>query len=474
MTFLKKASRVFSWFLILVIIVSVALLAVISLRKMIAQKPRDPAQTAHSEEFSEDSKRFVKSLFQILDTLEKGYYYGLSAEQKERIFTATREAINRETMTLDCHTFILPAKSGAHVKEELSGNVAGIGTNISVHSDDNKDAMLRAEKFGTRMRKKYKDAPMKCGAPPPLTAVEKQESEAIQKEARMLGAHGLFIVNALPNSPAKKAGLETGWTIRAVNGTSVVGMSIEDAAGLIKGEPGSTVKLLVMPPLRDSASENLQERTITRALVVVPQISSEVITILGKNGVPKKIGYLKISRFTKNSWEQFAEHLRALPPEKLIIDVRGNGGGDLPAIDKILDQLVPPGLPLLYMKTLPTGDIEGPYLVSVAEVPKLFSGKIAVLTDGYSASASEILAGVLRDHKLATLIGEKTYGKGSVQGIFPLPDGSLLKMTTALYALPSKELIDGKGIKPDIKVMDDPATEKDEVLDKALEFLSAQ
>ncbi|MBI1998709.1 MAG: PDZ domain-containing protein [Parcubacteria group bacterium] len=443
--------------------------AQVSVKEAAAQQ--FPAPLA--ELLSEESQKFLESLTEVLYTLEQGGYYEISAEQKEQMFTAVHEAISRETMSLDCHTFISSAKDAENFAEELRGTFVGIGVRISVHPDDDKAATLRAEAFEKKVAEKYKDVPAKCGFDSLLSASERQEREEIVALANTVGVHGVFLLEVLPGSPAEKAGLKNGWALLTIDGTPVSGMPLSDITKIIKGNAGTTVVLGIVAGPPPAAQGGIREITVTRELVTIQQISSAVKDILGRDGKTQKIGYLKIGSFIGASAAQFEEHLRALPPEKLIIDVRGNPGGDLFGVGTMLDRLMPVGLPKIYLKRRSEKPLEL-YMVSRGRVPRLFFGKIVVLIDGYSASAAEIFAGVLRDHNLATLVGEKTYGKGSVQRVFYMPDGTSLKMTTELFALPSKKLIDGIGVAPDITTTDNLATPQDEVVEKALEFLLAQ
>ncbi len=424
-------------------------------------------------ELSPESRKFELSLRFVLHLLEKGFYYELSPEQKSALFERIREAINKELRPIDRHTVIFSEKETREFEEDVEGEFGGIGATVSVHPEDNSAERDRLEDLQVMMEEKYQERNGKKLFDL-LSADEKQEIEKILKAIGTIGARGILVGKPFPGSPAEKAGLREGWTIHAVDGVSVQGMLLEeDAINRIRGKPGTRVVLGVAQNSEESPrADSLVEIIVTRGIVEIPQITSTILDAQGTDGAVQKIGYLKIANFMGDSVAQFEEYLRALPPEKLIIDIRGNGGGSINDAYAILDRLMPEGLVMFSMKnregeTTQTADSNG-------DSPPLFSGKIVVLTDRYSASASEILAGVLHDHKLATLVGEKTFGKGSAQTYFPLFDKTAFKMTTELFFLPNGETPNGIGIEPDIYAEDDPRTPEDEVLRAALAFLAAQ
>ncbi|MBI3075266.1 MAG: PDZ domain-containing protein, partial [Parcubacteria group bacterium] len=320
----------------------------------------------------------------------------------------------------------------------------------------------------------------KCGKPP-FTSDEEREWNAIDVALKTIGKKGMAI-GVLPNSPAERAGLKNGWAILSVDGKSLVGMNINDAVLLIRGEAGTTVTLGIVESPSDASAPNEKRISVVRGAVTIMHVTGKVIETKGAGGGTQKIGYLKIDAFMGDADKQFEKQLAALGVGKLIIDVRGNGGGDARSVYRILKSLLPMNAPTAYF-VRKNGDMKelGTIYPSIRALFSLsstlvFSGKLVVLIDGNSASASEIFAGALRDHKRATLIGEKTFGKGSVQTIYSLPDGTILKLTTALYALPSKEFIDGKGIEPHIKVAETLATGEagDKVFDAAIAFLAKE
>lgn len=260
----------------------------------------------------------------------------------------------------------------------------------------------------------------------------------------------IVIVNPFDGAPAKEAGIKPGDIIVDIDGTSVVGMELSDAVTLMKGEPDTTVSVKV---LRDSEYIDVN---ITRKVVDVPTVKHEII----ENG---DIGYIYVSGFDKVTSTQFRQALddiEAKNAKALIVDIRDNGGGMLDVVVDMLDRLLPEGL-LVYTETNQGRDEE--YYSTNEES---YDKPMAVLINGYSASASEVFAGAVQDYKAGTIIGTTSYGKGIVQSIFSLNkdgDGSAIKLTTARYYTPNGRNIHGIGITPDITVEynDELVEEKD-------------
>lgn len=260
----------------------------------------------------------------------------------------------------------------------------------------------------------------------------------------------IVIVNPFDGAPAKEAGIKPGDIIVDIDGTSVVGMELSDAVTLMKGEPDTDVSVKV---LRDGEYIDVN---ITRKVVDVPTVKHEII----ENG---DIGYIYVSGFDKVTSTQFRQALddiEAKNAKALIVDIRDNGGGMLDVVVDMLDRLLPEGL-LVYTETNQGRDEE--YYSTNEES---YDKPMAVLINGYSASASEVFAGAVQDYKAGTIIGTTSYGKGIVQSIFSLNkdgDGSAIKLTTARYYTPNGRNIHGIGITPDITVEynDELAEERD-------------
>ena len=268
------------------------------------------------------------------------------------------------------------------------------------------------------------------------------------------------ISGVMPGSPAEEAQLCVDDIIYEVDKVSTEGLNLEEVVGMIKGEAGTTVHLTLV---RTGETENV-EVDVERAQIEVPTVSTQVYD--------DNIGYLKITEFDEVTTEQFIEgmaELRAQNIEGLIIDLRSNPGGNLSTVCDIARQLLPEGV-IVY-----TEDREGNREDYNCDGENEIEIPVVVLVNQYSASASEILAGAIKDYGKGTLVGKTTYGKGIVQRIFDLRDGTAVKLTVSSYFTPSGVNIHGVGITPDIEVEYDPeayaADKTDTQLDKALEVM---
>jgi carboxyl-terminal processing protease len=249
----------------------------------------------------------------------------------------------------------------------------------------------------------------------------------------------LITVSAsIKNSPGEKAGFISGDKIIKVDGVSVTGDKINEAVGMLKGRAGSSVIVTVF---RESSNETF-DITLTRENINIPTVDAKLLD--------DKVGYIKITSFDDNTARQFKAALLALKDEgmeALIIDVRNNLGGYLNRVVEICDMLLPEGT-IVYRE-----DKRGGRRYEKSTPNRLFDGSMAVLINPSSASASEILAGALKDNNAAVLVGETTFGKGLVQQVFTLSDGSAVKVTVEKYFTPAGLSIDGVGIAPDFEVI---------------------
>ena len=247
------------------------------------------------------------------------------------------------------------------------------------------------------------------------------------------------VVKVFKDAPADIAGMLPGDIITAVDGMDISGMDLSlVVSDHIKGEEGTEVSLTVY---RESIDDYV-DLTMTRRIVQDPTVEYEMLE--------EKIGYVTLSSFEDVSTAQFIDAVDALEEQGmqgLIIDLRNNGGGAVSAAEDIADYLIQDGKDVVSFKG--KGMEDSTY---VARDGHQIDIPMAVLVNRSSASASEILTGALKDHKVATVVGTKTFGKGIAQGIFPLPDGSALKLTTAYYYTPSGECIHKEGIEPDVFV----------------------
>lgn len=271
----------------------------------------------------------------------------------------------------------------------------------------------------------------------------------------------LIIVSPLDDSPALKAGLKPKDWIVKINGTSTQDMSSNEAVTLIRGKAGTKVILTIY---RDGFSAT-KDFEITRAAINVKSVSWEYVN----NGSTVRIKVRQFNDDTTALFDQAIKEFTAKPNVKnIILDLRGNPGGYLDAAIAMAGEWNG------YDTVVREKDRNGVETRHIAyKTPRLADYKTVVLVDGGSASASEIVAGALKDWNKAKLVGVKTFGKGSVQELDGLPDGSQVKLTIAKWFTPSGNTIDEQGIEPDVKVeLTDTQYNNDEdpQLDKAIEL----
>ncbi len=280
------------------------------------------------------------------------------------------------------------------------------------------------------------------------------------------GEDGLItVVSPIADTPGERAGLTTGDKILKVNGTEVFGEKIDEAVGMMKGQPGTDVTLNVLK--KDNQQSDVK---ITREKIVLKSAESEMLA----DGV----GYLKLSVFDDKSASEFEAQLKSLTGKKakgLIIDLRNNPGGSLEECIRISDML------LGEQTIVSTKDRAGNEDVERSDSLKTALPYV-LLVNGGSASASEILTGAVKDTKSGVVIGTRTFGKGLVQAVNTLPDGDGYKITVAQYFTPNGSYIHGKGIEPDITVELPEALkdrsglphEEDPQFQKALEIIKSE
>lgn len=272
------------------------------------------------------------------------------------------------------------------------------------------------------------------------------------------------VTGIIDNTPAQEAGLKTDDIIVEVEGEEVYDMSLTDVVNRIRGEEGTKVHLKIIRGA-DTADREELEFDVERRKVETPTVTSEM--------KDNNIGYIRISEFDTVTVDQFAEALAEVKGKNatgLIIDLRDNPGGSLKSVVDIAGMLLPAG------KVVYTEDKYGRQDVYECDGKHEINIPMAVLVNGNSASASEILAGAIKDYKKGTLIGTTTFGKGIVQRIFELKDDSAVKLTVSHYYTPNGNDIHKVGITPDVELeFDREAYEKDETdnqLQKAIEILS--
>jgi carboxyl-terminal processing protease len=251
------------------------------------------------------------------------------------------------------------------------------------------------------------------------------------------------VISPIDNTPASKAGLKAGDYIVKIDGTQVQGKSLMDAVDLMRGLVGTSIEITV----RRRGVKKALIFNITREIIQVQSVKSELID--------NNIGYIRLTSFNENSSEQIKAKVKKLNKDKnlkgYILDLRNNPGGLLSQAIKISDFF------------LENGEIVSTKSRKVSENRKWFAKKgditdgktLIVLINYGSASASEIVAGALKDHKRAIILGENSYGKGSVQSIIPLKNRGAIRLTIAKYYLPSGKSISEIGVTPDIEIAEE-------------------
>lgn len=270
----------------------------------------------------------------------------------------------------------------------------------------------------------------------------------------------LTIVSPIKGTPAERAGLKDGDIITKINGESTAGMTQDDAVHLMRGDPGTQLEVTVFR--NDDGKEH--DFTIVREIINVPSVEDKIIS---ENPL---LGYIKLNQFHARSAQEMAASLSGMEDKKvkgLILDLRDNGGGDFDASLAIAD------LFLNECEVVSVKNAKGEETVhnAAAGADNL---PLIVLVNQNSASASEILAGALQDNGRAILVGEKTFGKGLVQTVYPLINGGALKLTTQKYFTPKGTDINEIGINPDYIVKNPDKSDQDLQLERAIELLKQQ
>ena len=278
----------------------------------------------------------------------------------------------------------------------------------------------------------------------------------------------LQVTGVQDDTPAAKAGIQADDRIVKIDGQTLEGLSLNDAVGLLKNSENDTVTLSIE---REGEAD-----------LIETEVTKEKLAAIVADGkmLDDKIGYLAISEFTGLTSEQFQKVYQSLQDqgmERLIIDLRNNPGGEVTTVVSMADYILKDGGRILTVAnkkgTEETYDAEDGHSL---EIP------MVVLVNGNSASASEVFTGAMKDYGVATIVGTKTFGKGIVQTLMPLSDGSAIKLTTDHYYTPNGNDIHGKGIEPDLEVeLDEEAAqevvipeEKDNQLQKAVEVVKGK
>lgn len=298
---------------------------------------------------------------------------------------------------------------------------------------------------------------------------------------KTIGSNGtepqLAIVAPLGGSPAEKAGVKAGDLILKIDGKPTLGFSLAEAVSLIRGKEGTPIKLSIARLPAGSGTDDLSQASLLELTIKRSRIKVDSVTLDWK-GQDATIAYIKISRFgddTQKLWDQEVAKINSHCAKincSLILDVRNNPGGILDVASYMLSDFFQDGV--LVLREFPDGFKDK---TEVNKAGRLLKERVIVLINGGSASSAEILAGALQDRDRAKLVGEVSFGKGTVQEAVDLDGGAALHVTSSKWLLPSGKWINGKGLDPDYLV---PLTDEDfqkgndPQLDKAMELVSNQ
>jgi len=298
-----------------------------------------------------------------------------------------------------------------------------------------------------------------------------REREDLRGEFGGIGAwiirekDGSYSLRPMPDMPAARAGIQEGDLLVTVDGREITpAMSQDEVINLVRGPIGTTVRIQV----RRASIPGLLTFEIRRQRIETPSVEWRILD------APPHTGYIRLTIFTERTADELTKALDELTKQgvnRLVLDLRHNNGGLLEAAVDVSSIFLRDGVVLYEIKT---GGQEKTYFVR--RRPLVFDGSLVVLVDGATASAAEIVAGALQDHGRALLFGEKTFGKGSVQLVHDLSDGSSLHVTFARWLTPNHRQIDQQGLEPDIPVAtsdQDRQAGRDPVLERALEQLAA-
>jgi carboxyl-terminal processing protease len=278
---------------------------------------------------------------------------------------------------------------------------------------------------------------------------------SVEKDQR-----GLRVLNVFDGSPAAGAGIRKQDLILSVDGRSIAGLSSEVATGRIKGKAGTRVELEVFTP----GGEDTRTLKVERERIHVPVATGRVVERDGH-----KVGVVKLAGFSSGAHAALRRQVDKVlkdGAQAIVLDLRGNGGGLLTEGVLVASTFIEDGRIVSVRGRHRAERVENAQGDAID--PKI---PVAVLVDGGSASASEIVTGALRDRHRATVVGTHTFGKGLVQEVEPLSNGGYLDLTVANYYLPGGKTITTKGIKPQVKAVDKPRTKRDEALPVALDVL---
>jgi carboxyl-terminal processing protease len=346
----------------------------------------------------EDSYPSIALFTRVLELVRKDYVDGERLTYKELVHGALRGMLN----TLDPHSEFMDAQKFEELRNDTEGEFGGVGIVISL-----RDGFLT-------------------------------------------------VVAPIDDTPGARAGILSGDRIVKIDGRSTEKMTLQDAVKRLRGEPGTQVTLGVLRP----GETQTRDFRLTRDIIKVDTVKD----INGKREFPlieEKVGYIRITQFGEKTADELGRALKDFKQKgmvSLVLDLRDNPGGLLDQAVKVCEKFVGKDKPIVSTE----GRVPSQRTQHVSggrdQIPNI---PMVLLVNGGSASASEIVAGCLQDLKRAIVLGEQTFGKGSVQSILPLQDGSALRLTTARYYTPSHKMIHEKGITPDIVIPMSQEEERD-------------
>jgi len=349
-------------------------------------------EASAAKDKSDDAYEQLELFSRVLERVRRDYADGDKLTYEDLVHGALKGMLN----SLDPHSEFMEPVAFDELKEDTEGQFSGVGMQVSQREDQ------------------------------------------------------LVVLAPMEDTPAFEAGILSGDRIVKIDGKSTEGFSVGDAVKLLRGSAGSKVTVTIERP----GTPDTRDIPLVRQRIQVYTAKD----IHNRREFPlddSKIGYVRLTQFGEKTAEELEEALRKLEQQgmkALILDLRGNPGGLLDQAVAVSEKFVEKGRPIVSTRGRnPGNDVErrasGGGRKRVAD--KL---PMAILINGGSASASEIVSGALQDLKRAVVVGEQSFGKGSVQSVMPLPDGSALRLTTAKYYTPSQKVIHGQGITPDIPV----------------------
>ena len=256
------------------------------------------------------------------------------------------------------------------------------------------------------------------------------------------------VITAMEDTPAAKAGILSGDQILRINGISTERMDLQDAINVLRGPAGAKLTLTLLRP----SNKEIKEYTLQRAEIKIQSVKGARLLDPELTG-PYKIGYIRLVQFNEPTADELAKALDELQKQgmqALVLDLRNNPGGLLNSAVDVCAQFLPPNTKVVSTQGRVASQ-QHDYSTSSAKKERPSFAMVGLINEG-RASGAEIVAGALKDLHRAVLVGETTFGKGSVQNVMQLPDGSAVRFTTAKYYTPSKQVIQGNGVTPNIRV----------------------